>query len=284
MIMKSLISDLKKSLSAPRNEGALQFSQHLQHDRHTALYMSYGYPTTEPSWGSMFPLVQGTGVHETIHLHMKDVCEEYLPEHSITTRISKFYTWTGTVDAFAKYDDQYWILDYKTISGPGMFFLGDEPKPEHLLQVSAYHAFKPEGDVKDWNAAVIYFPSSPDYKKNWEEPRMLEFQPIAKGDIVERMREVEKAIDLYRDEGILPPPPPPTFSWKKKPASRSWTKQYELLKKPHYTNLFCPWASLIDDPCGCSNATTEVCATWTDGMLTVEDGYDKLVEEIGEPE
>ena len=276
-----LIEDLKASLSAPRNDGMLHFSQHLQHDRHTALYAEYGYPTVKATWGRMFPLVQGTGIHETVHLHMKDVCDMYVPERPVECKRGEF-TWTGTVDAFAKYQGQHWILDYKTISGAGMFFLEDDPKPEHVLQVSAYHAFKPDSEVADWKTAIIYLPSSPDYKKNWSEPRMLEFTPISRDDILQRMLEVETAILAYKYSGTLPEPPAPSYGWKKRPGKT--TRIYDLMYKPHFTTLFCPWASLGDDPCGCSNDTQKSVAVWNKGKLTVEEGYDMIVEEIGEPE
>jgi hypothetical protein len=281
--MSILIEDLKASLSAPRNDGLLHFSQHLQHDRHTALYAEHGYPTDNPTWGRMFPLVQGTGIHETIHLHMKDICEMYAPEHPVECKRGEF-TWTGTVDAFAKYDDKHWILDYKTISGAGMFFLGDEPKPEHVLQVSAYHAFKPESGINNWRTAIIYLPSSPDYKKNWEEPRMIEFEPSSRDEILQRMFEVETAILAYKYSGELPDPPAPSYAWKKRPGKSS-KRTYDLMYKPHFTNLFCPWASQLDDPCGCSADKAKSVAVWnSEDELTIEEGYARIVEEIGKPE
>lgn len=273
--MKSLIDDLKSSLSEPRNDGMLHFSQHLQHDRHAAIYMKYGYPKANLSWGRMFPLVQGTGVHETIHVHMKDICEHYLAEHEIFVTAGFQYPWTGSVDAFAKYQGEYWILDYKTISGAGMFFLGDEPKEDHILQVSAYHAFRPESN-QVWRTAVIYLPSSPDYKRNWDEPRMIEFKPLDKQTIIDRMLEVEEHISLYADTGFLPPWPAPSYKWKQK------GKTWHLEERPHYTSMFCPWASLIDDPCGCSKQESGTIAKLRGDELTIEDGYDIIVEQIVE--
>lgn len=268
-----LLSKLKESLSEPRNDGYLHFSQHLQHDRHAAIYMKYGYPKTTPAWGRMFPLVQGTGIHDVIHTHMAKIVDQYLPEHPIVLDDEYHYPWTGTVDAFAKVGDEYWILDYKTISGAGMFFLGDEPKEDHKWQVSAYHAFMPMTS-DDWRTAVIYLPSSPDYKKNWSEPVMLEFEPYSKREVEERISDVERAIGLYLEDNILPDIPPPTFAWKKR------GKTYFLQQRPHYTTLFCPWSSLIDDPCGCSDEKSSLLATYTEGDLKIEDGYDKMVKQI----
>lgn len=271
--MKSLLDSLKESLSAPRNDGMLHFSQHLQHDRHAAIYMKYGYPQTAPAWGRLFPLVQGTGVHETIHTHMSKICEQYLPEHEIFVKSGLQYQWTGSVDAFAKYDNDYWLLDYKTISGAGMFFLGDEPKPDHVWQVSAYHAFRPESK-QSWRTAVIYLPSSPDYKRNWEEPRMIEFTPYSREKIIERMQEVEEHITLYAETGFLPPGPSPSWRWRAK------GKTWHLEQRPHYTSMFCPWGSLADDPCGCSEQELISIARLKDDKLTIEDGYDIIVEQV----
>ena len=275
-----LIDNLKRSLAAPRNDDMLHFSQHLQHDRHTVLYMAHGYPATLPSWGRLFPLVQGTGVHETIHQHMRGLYDQYKDEYPISVSPGEHglrYPWGGTVDAFVYYDDTHWILDYKTISGAGMFFLGDAPKEDHVLQVSAYHAFAPKPKNKEWKCAVLYLPSSPDYKKNWGEPRLIEFEPLPKETIVGRMLEVEAAITTYRIDGLLPAWPAPSFTWKKK--GETW----HLEMRPHYTSMFCPWASLHDDPCGCSDQTLQTIAKWKKGTLRVEDGYDIIVEQIGGP-
>ena len=276
-----LVDRIKDALNMPRDDGMLHFSQHLQHDRHTAIYMKHGYPIVDQPWGRMFPLVQGTGIHETIHMLMPDICDAYLPEHKITVTDGLKYTWTGSVDAFAKYQDSYWLLDYKTISGAGMMFLGDEPKDEHRWQVSAYHAFRPESD-QTWRTAILYFPSSPDYKRNWEEPRMIEFTPYPKEVMLERMREVEEAIDAYKEDGSLPAFLPPTWKWKKR--GQTW----HLEQRPHFTSLFCPWGSLHDDPCGCSAQEVVIIAKWKAGKLKVEPAYaiiaEKVIETIGEPD
>lgn len=271
-----LIEALKASLSAPRNDGMLHFSQHLQHDRHAVLYMTHGYPSVVPSWGRLFPLVQGTGVHETVHAHMPSIVDSYTAEYPLNVTDGFKYPWTGTVDAFARYDNANWILDYKTISGAGMFFLGEEPKEDHVWQVSAYAAFAPK--TRDWRTAVLYLPSSPDYKRNWEEPVLLEFDPLPATSIISRMREVEAAIDLYKETGALPDWPEPSYVWKKR--GQTW----HLEERPHYTSMFCPWNSLHDDPCKCGDQTLLVIAKYKNGTLKVEDGYDIIVEKIGEPD
>lgn len=271
------VEDIKEALSVPRNDAALHFSQHLQHDRHTVLYHSYGYPKVMQPWGRVFPLVQGTGVHETMHSLMSGLYPKYVPEHEIFADTDWFdCTWTGTADAYVEDNDgQVWLLDYKTISGPGMEFLGDEPKEDHIWQVSAYYHF---GPTQNCRTGVLYLPSSAGYKRDWSEPRFIEFEPLSYETLSVRMMEVETAIEAYKASGALPDWPDGSYSWKKK------GKNYELLYRPHYTSMFCPWASLADDPCGCSNQTQKVVAKWTNGTLNVEDGYDKIVEEIGEPD
>lgn len=271
-----LLEAFKRKLNEPRNDGMLHFSQHLQHDRHAVLYMVYGYPQVDQPWGRMFPLVQGTGIHETIHKVMPELCEEYVPEFNLMVSDGFAYPWTGTVDAFVKYKGENYILDYKTISGAGMMFLSDEPKEDHIWQVSAYHAFRPTPHVK-FKTAVMYFPSSGDYKKNWDEPRMLEFEPLPKKDVVRRMLDVEDAIDTYKADGTLPDLLEPSYTWKQK--GQTW----HLEKRPHYTTMFCPWASLYDDPCGCSKDSFEIIAKWKNDKLRVEPGYDIIVDEIGVP-
>lgn len=274
VILLSLIDALKHELSIPRDDKALHFSQHLQHDRHTVLYWSEGYPHVVPSWGRMFPLIQGTGVHETIHTTMSKLYPKYVPEHEIIGIDDALrYPWKGSADAYVEMNDQVWLLDYKTISGAGMSFLNGQPKPEHILQVSAYYHF---GPVQTCKAAVVYFPSSPNYAKSWDEPVMLEFEPIPKNELLGRMVEVERLISDYLEEGVLPDPPASSYTWKKYGKAQTW----RLEERPHYTSMFCPWASFTDDPCGCSNATTRTIGTYKKGTLKSEPGCDIMVKEI----
>jgi len=272
-----IVENLKAFLSAPRNDDRLHFSQHLQHDRHAVLYHAYGYPSTVPAWGRMFPLIQGTGVHETIHHAMKSLYPKYKPEYEIIAEHSKLkYRWGGTADAYVEIDDTMWLLDYKTISGPGMMFLGDYPKPDHVWQVSAYYHFGPTQNVK---TAVLYLPSTSDYKNRWEEPRFLEFKPHAKTAVLTRMREVETSIENWKRSGILPEGPSGKWQWKKKGRSQTWS----LIYKPHYTTMFCPWGGLYDDPCGCSMEETITAGTFKDGDLKIDKKYAIIIDEIGLP-
>lgn len=278
--MSLILDALKDTLTEARNDGMLHFSQHLQHDRHTAIYMQYGYPNTSLPWGRMFPLIQGTAIHETIHAAMAKTYPKYVPEREITLPVTtdknaRFsYTWTGTADAYVEVDDTIWLLDYKTISGSGMSFLTNKPKPEHILQVSAYYHFGPTQNCK---TAVVYFPTGPDYKRKWEEPRFVEFEPIPKMELVERMQQVEEAIHDYEEDDTLPPIPNGEYVWKKT------GKNYKLQYRPHYTTMFCPWASLHDDPCGCSNEKTQHIAEYKNGELIADERGWEIAEEVGLP-
>ena len=271
----SLVDTLKRALSEPRNDEMLHFSQHLQHDRHTAIYMEYGYPSVDQPWGRIFPLVQGTGVHESVHATMAKLYQPYVAEHPIKAKDKRLeFEWTGTADAYVSIDNVVYLLDYKTISGAGMSFLEDEPKPEHILQVSAYYHF---GPTQACQPAVLYLPSSPDYTKKWAEPRFIPFEPIGLDSLVNRMREVEEAIWEYKEHNVLPAPPEGEWSWKKR------GKTHKLEYRPHYTTMFCPWASLADDPCGCSQSKTIIAGTYKEGVLTIDDEYAIIVEKIGLP-
>lgn len=279
-----ILTRLQRHLSQPRNDKRLHFSQHLQHDRHTAIYAEYGYPYVEQEWGHVFPLIQGTGVHETIHAAMADLYPKYVPEHEILLDNNQYgldHTWVGTADAYVEDEDgQVWLLDYKTISGAGYGFLEGEVKPEHKWQVSAYYQLGPTQECK---TAIIYFPTSPNYKRQWAEPIMIEFEPYSKEEVLERMFQVEQAVMDYVSHDELPPIPEGSYQWYDK--GRSWSGNYNLIYKPHYTRFFCPWAALPDDPCGCY--TTEkrlVVAEYTDGELTIKEGYDTIVEKIGVPD
>jgi hypothetical protein len=277
--MLSLISNLKQSLVAPRNDGVLHFSAHLQHDRHTALYWVFGYPEPpEATWQRAFPLLQGTGVHEVIHTKMADLYPKYVPEHPVVAPEDEWdFPWVGSVDAYVEDEDgQVWLLDYKTISGAGMSLLGDVPKPEHILQASAYYHFGPTQDVR---TAIVYLPSSSDYKRRWAEPIVMEFAPMNISDIRKRMTNVETSIATFVSVGVLPPAPEGEFVWKTKGKDK-----WDLVYRPHYSSMFCPWAHLVDDPCGCSDDEAFVAATIRNNDLVVTTGYEEVASEAGYPE
>jgi hypothetical protein len=277
--MKSLISNLKQSLVAPRNDGMLHFSSHLQHDRHTALYWYLGYPEPpEPTWQRAFPLLQGTGVHEVIHAKMADLYPKYVPEHPVVAPEDEWkYPWVGSVDAYVEdVDGQVWLLDYKTISGAGMSLLGDTPKPEHILQASAYYHFGPTQDVR---TAIVYLPSGSDYKRRWAEPIIMEFTPLDITNIRQRMTVVETSIDTCMSDGILPTAPEGAFVWKSKGKDK-----WDLVYRPHYSSLFCPWAHLVDDPCGCSDDETFIAATIRGKDLVITTGYEEVTDDAGYPD
>jgi hypothetical protein len=271
-----LVSLLKKTIATPRNDNMLHFSQHLQHDRHAALYYAHGYPSVpDPSWQSIFPLLQGTAIHETIHEILQKNLEKYKAEHPIIAKDPDLtLEWTGTADAYAMLDGEFWLLDYKTISGVGMSFLDNQPKPEHVMQVSAYYHFGPSQKCK---TGIVYFPTTPDYKKRWEEPRLIEFDPLPKRDIIARMRQVEEAIHDYEEDDTLPDYPAGEYTWKKT------NKVYKLWYRPHYSSLFCPWAAFHDDPCGCSQQKPKFIAEYKNGELIADENGWEIAEEVGLP-
>jgi hypothetical protein len=199
-----------------------------------------------------FPLLQGTAIHEYVHTVMHNAEDwNYISEQPIMVDDFK-YPWTGTVDAYLDNPEgQTWLIDYKTASGVSLSFM-NEPKPEHVLQVSAYFHFGPS--VPNMRVGILYLPSSPDYKRRWEEPRFYEIIPHSKDEVSKRMREVEHAIDTYERDGILPEPLMGENTWKHNKRNKNW----ELWFKPHYTSMFCPWRGQEFDPCGCSTQTIEL--------------------------
>ena len=100
----------------------------------------------------------------------------------------------------------------------------------------------------------MYLPSSPDYKRRWEEPRFYEITPLSKAEVSKRMREVEHAIDDYQRDGVLPDPLMGENTWKHNKRNKNW----ELWYKPHYSSMFCPWKDQEVDLCGCSTQKPEL--------------------------
>ena len=271
-----IVKPLKKALSASRNDGILHFSQHLQNDRHTAIYKSIGYPEANLPWGRIFPLVQGTGIHEIIHSTMASIYPKYMPERFIAGNDPGLeFEWGGTADAYVEIDGDVWLMDYKTISGAGVEFLNDKPKDDHVWQVSAYYHFGPSQNVR---TGILYLPSSPNYRKSWAEPVLYEFEPLTYDTLLERMLEVEDACKAYWTKGILPAPLDGEHKWKKK------GKKFELVYRPHYTSMFCPWASLSDDPCNCSDDKIRVIASYKDGKMEYDAKDAHIIKMIGGPD
>ena len=227
--------------------------------------------------GRLFPLVQGTGVHEIMHRAMAEIYPKYRPEFEIIAQDPDLkYRWGGTADAYVEIDGDLWLLDYKTISGVGLSFLDEEPKEDHVLQVSAYYHFGPYKP----RTAVLYLPSSGNYKNQWEEPRFVEFEPVPIGMLLSRMKHVEASIAEWTLNQSLPDWPVGKWEWKTKGRS----KTYHLTYKPHYTSIFCPWAGTHDDPCGCSLQETIIAGTYKDGDLNIDEKYAIIVDEIGVPD
>ena len=252
--MKSLINTIKWEVNQPRADEYLHFSTDLQNPRHTCVSWVHGYPLVERPWMNTFPLLQGTAIHEYIHTIMHNNNDwVYSSEVPIYVE-DRDFPWKGTVDAYLQdHDDTTWLIDYKTASGVSLSFM-NEPKPEHVLQVSAYYNYG--FNIVD-KVGILYLPSSPDYKRRWEEPRFYEITPLTEQAVSDTMTFVENDITMYIRHGILPEPLEGEYSWKHNKRNKNWERWY----KPHYSSMFCPWRGLENDPCGCSNQTIELLET-----------------------
>ncbi len=249
-IMNRLISVIKEQTNSPRNDEMLHFSSHLMNDRHTVLYWYYGYPedTWDKPWANTLPLLQGTAIHEQLHSIMSEHHTPYASEISIINKDFK-YPWTGTVDAYTEDENgNVVLLDYKTISGTSFTFL-DEPKPEHVMQVSAYFHY---GMPRVSRVGILYLPTSPDYRRRWHEPVYYDVTPHPREALDGRIMQIESAIDAY--PVMLPDPVMGTKEWKYNKKEKQW----ECWLRPHYSSMFCPWKDTEDDPCGCSNQKPEL--------------------------
>jgi hypothetical protein len=256
--LKSLIDTIKEVTLSPRNDKALHFSQHLTHNRHTALYWWYGYPTnTDQPWANTLPLLQGNAIHNELHSIMSEHHKPYVSERLIVPDEDFAYPWRGTADAYTENDKgEVCLIDYKTISGAGMTFL-DEPKYEHLLQVSCYHHFD---TVHSSHIYIMYLPTSMDYARKWHEPQILKVDPVSKEELISIIRGVESDISIYQSTRMLPDWPEGNYIWKENKRNKNW----ELSYRPHYTTMYCPWRVLgEDDPCGCSGDKPVKIGTWS---------------------
>lgn len=264
--MKILTHAIKDSTREPRNDGMLHFSNHLSNDRHTAIYYKHGYPSIpQQPWSGTLPLMQGTAIHNEIHRIMQATEYEYYSECAIeATHEELTLTWVGTADAYMNIDDEYWLVDYKTISGAGLGFL-DGPKPEHVLQLNAYYHF---GLLQPDHMGILYIPTSPDYKRQMHEPIFYGVAAMSKEDLIKRMLEVEDEVISYIENGTASLPPYPRGEIKCKQNAK--TKVFDLTYRPHYANLYCPWRYEDDDPCGCSKDTFRKIGKWSKKKGVIE--------------
>jgi len=286
--MKSLISTLKRATNQPRNDGMLHFSSHLQNDRHTVLYYYHGYPDVwDKPWMNTLPLLQGTAIHEQIHAIMSEYHKPYASEVEVVCEDHK-YPWVGTADAYMN-DEQgnLMLVDYKTISGTSFGFL-DGPKPEHVMQVSAYYHYGMPGVH---SVGILYLPTTPDYRRRWPEPVFYYVNPIGEDVLTHRIRQVEDALDAYQTNSLaLPDVLDGVYEWKHNKKERRWEYWY----RPHYSTMFCPWKDQEDDPCGCSKEEKQHIGNWyeyngvegltvsDESMMTLIDdcpGYQRLIND-----
>ena len=252
-----MIDTIKQVTLEPRNDRMLHFSQHLTHNRHTVLYWAYDYPLLpEQPWANTLPLLQGNAIHNEIHRMMADYHKPYIAERMIVPDEGFKYPWCGTADAYTE-DEQgrVCLVDYKTISGAGMTFL-DDPKPEHIMQVSCYYQFD---SVHVDRVFILYLPTSMDYSRKWHEPRYFEVTPVSKEDLIKVIHGVEADIMSYASSRLLPPIPEGSYIWKENKRNKTW----ELSYRPHYSTMFCPWRYLEDDPCGCSKEKPMKIGWWS---------------------
>ena len=256
--MKALVDIIKSKISEPRVDEYLHFSSDLTNDRHTAIGRFHPKPHTIKPWANTFPLLQGTAVHESFHTMMGAVDGwEYIAEQPIYyTGNDTAFEWMGTADAYMETPSgEYWLLDYKTISGASLSFL-DGPKIDHLFQISAYYHFGVT--VPNLRIGMLYIPTSPDYRRRWSEPVFYEIDPLPKSQIVKRMLDVEQAIIDYDTLGKVPEVLMGEYKWKNSKREKKW----ELTYYPHYSSQYCPWAGQENDPCGCSKLTAQYVGCW----------------------
>ena len=256
--MKALVDHVKMAISEPRVDDYLHFSGDLCNDRHTAIASVHAKPHTIRHWANTFPLLQGTAVHEAFHEIMEDAEDwEYISEQPVYyTGDEMKFEWMGTADAYLETPDgEYWLVDYKTISGASLSFL-EGVKPEHLFQISAYYHFGVT--VPNMRVGVLYIPTSPDYRRRWSDPIFYEVEPLSEKLLLSRMHSVETAIIEYQDYGKVPALLMGEYRWKKNAKEKKWDLTYH----PHYTSMFCPWAGMDDDPCGCSKLKPEYIGCW----------------------
>ncbi len=185
--------------------------------------------------------------------------------------------WTGTLDYLFQHNPtkNYLIADLKTIKPEAVQYLGDEPKKEHITQVSCYHGAVHQAVLGNvfHHIAVLYMPKGKDSRQQTIMP-VIKTAP-AHTNIFDRLNKIKSRVDEYVTEyertgeilnKFLAPMPKPELKvyWNK--ATTVW----DVKAYPHWTETYMmPFSNDV-----CPPTPTEKMGHWTlDGHWIPRKGH-----------
>ena len=190
--------------------------------------------------------------------------------------------WGGTLDylMYNPDEDLYAIPDLKTQNPMGMKFLGDEPKPEHTIQVSCYHGCYVDKVNLHPDIGICYMPKESDDPTIL--PRQLRRKAISKTAMWMRLNRIKQRVDEYVAEydrtggeienDALEPMPEPKLSMYWNTTQSVW----DIKQGPYWFNRL---AGLPEE--FVPKQSTNKVGAWTiDGYYIPRKGWEHIEESM----
>jgi hypothetical protein len=275
------------------NDGLLHASSLLAPERHAQLTIA-GAPTREEDPVSLTRMLAGTLLHDWLQERLRKLGMMAMFEVDLTPFMPA--GWSGRCDAlFYNPKLKAWtLLDIKTTQGPGMRYIMNGPKAEHLAQTSAYwYAAKASGLPMVKTVGILYWPITAGGKYDNVSPTMVTFAPMDEADLIPAMKERTKRAKAYLKSLPKPNPRPLTIEEYLTPklAPESERTQiaysnkdgtYDVLLKPHWLTAYCPFEGT--GLCDCSEqGQTKIGVYDVDGTFYPRTGFEDVAVTVEFP-
>jgi hypothetical protein len=267
------------------NDGLLHASSLLAPERHAQLTAA-GAPRKEEDPVSLTRMLAGTLLHDWLETRLRKLGMLAMFEVNLTPFMPT--GWSGRADAlFYNPKLKAWtLLDVKTTQGPGMRYVLNGPKQEHLAQTSAYwYAAKASGLPMVKTIGILYWPITAGGKDS-VSPTMVTFAPLPEDELIPLMNARWKRTKAYLKSLPKPNPRPllPEEYITPKLAPESERTQavysnkdgtYDVLLKPHWMTAFCDYEGT--GLCDCSEqGQTKIGLFDVDGTFYPRSGFEDV--------
>jgi hypothetical protein len=245
-----------------------------------------GAPTKDEDPVSLTRMLAGTLLHDWLQTRLRGLGMMAQFEVDLTPFMPT--GWSGRADAlFYNPKLKAWtLLDIKTTQGPGMRYILDGPKAEHLAQTSAYwYAAKASGLPMVKTIGILYWPITAGGKDS-VSPTMVTFAPTPEDELIPLMAARWKRTKAYLNSLPKPNPRPllPEEYITPKLAPESGRTQvvysnkdgtYDVLLKPHWMTAYCPYEGT--GLCDCSDqGQTKIGLFDVDGTFYPRSGFEDV--------
>lgn len=287
VVSEELLSDRRE------HDGLLHASSLLAPERHAQLGVANA-PTKQEDPVALTRMLAGTLLHDWLQDRLRKLGMMAVFETDLTPWMPT--GWSGRADAFF-YNPKlkaWTLLDIKTTQGPGMRYIMNGPKVEHLAQTSAYwYAAKASGMPLVKQIGILYWPITTGGKSDHVAPTVVTFDPMPENELIPAMKERAKRAKayvkslpkpnprpLYVEEYITPKLAPEPERVQKVYSNKDGT--YDVVLTPHWTAAFCPYAG--GPLCSCSEqGNTKIGLFDVDGTFYPRSGYEDIPLEVEFP-